>query len=75
MKLLGRWFRRKGKEPSTWGGVIVVIASVAGLKLTIEEQAAVAQAVAALVGVILIFTHDPAYKDEDEKVPPSDRDK
>lgn len=75
MKLLGRWFRRKGKEPSTWGGIIVVIASVAGLKLTIEEQAAVAQAVAALVGVILIFTHDPTHKDDDETTPPADRER
>lgn len=59
------WLVRKGTKPTTWAGLLVVLGSAFGLELTVEQQAAVAQAIAPIVGALLIFAKESGEEDQE----------
>ena len=60
------WLRKRLAERSTRIGsaIVVVIVSIVGLELTIEQQSHVATAINAVIAAVLILLPDKADKPE-----------
>lgn len=61
------WFRKRMAERSTRLGsaLVVVLVSIVGLDLSVEEQSAIATAVNAVLAALLIFMPDGPDKPAD----------
>lgn len=61
------WLRKRLRERSTRLGsaLVVVLVSIVGLDLSVEEQSAIATAVNALLAALLIFMPDGPDKPAD----------
>lgn len=59
------WLARKGTKPTTWAGLLVVAGSIFGLQLTVEQQSALAQALAPIVGALLVFAKESGETDQE----------
>lgn len=60
------WFRKRLAERSTriGGAVVVVLVSIVGIDLSIDQQAHVATAINAVIAAVLILLPDKADKPE-----------
>ena len=56
--MIKKFILNRLKEPSTWRGIILLIAGAVGYNLSIEQQAALVTVALALVGAIGMFTPD-----------------
>lgn len=63
------WLRKRLRERSTRLGsaLVVVLVSIVGLDLSVEEQSAIATAVNALLAALLIFMPDGPDKPADKE--------
>lgn len=59
------WLARKGTKPTTWAVLLVMISSILGFELTVEQNAAIAQALAPIVGALLIFAKESGEEDQE----------
>lgn len=64
------WLARKGTKPTTWAGLLVMISSILGFELTVEQNAAIAQALAPIVGALLIFAKESGEEDRSPSTRP-----
>lgn len=59
------WILKRLREPSTWAGLVALVAGAGGFQLDEEQRQAVVQLGMAIAGVLFVFSKEPESPNTD----------